>query len=88
MPGFIRDRSGTFVAAVKVVSIRKHFLRCVLHMLCELSSSKMTYSCLKIANNEASSFGRGCDVEWSVFQVKRQLAKRLGRVEVYTPPLY
>lgn len=83
MAAIIRDKFGRFVFADKVVSIRKHFIKCLLQLVRELPVPKINFSCMQAFHPDILLLGRDVNVDWSLFQVKRQLEPKMRVVEMF-----
>lgn len=63
MATIIRDCCGRLIAAVKLVSLSKHFVKCLLQISHELHLYKVCKKCLKTSHPDFSLLGREAEVD-------------------------
>lgn len=78
----IRDARGAFVAALHINSNAKHFLRCLLHVVQELSIFGQPFCCLKLSHKDSLLLAKFAQVDWSLFQIKEKLVSRLNNIRI------
>lgn len=82
MSAIIRNFSGGFIFAIKVISSSKHFLKCLLHLMCEIRNSHISFVRLQTDHDDITLLGKDTAVDWTLFQLKRKLARDLFNVGI------
>lgn len=82
MAAIVRDDRGYFVAAIKLRSTSKHFLKCLLQVLSELFSKKVPFQSIKLPNEEIKLLGHDFIVDWDLFRLKKKILLMLHNIKV------
>lgn len=82
MAAIVQDSKGSFVAGIKLSSNSKHFLKCLLQVLSELHSKKVSFHVIRLSNEEITLLGRDNIVDWDLFLLNNKIFLKLKGIEV------